>query len=48
MFRRNFLKTLFLLLPILSFVKFNFLLPNSKKIKLKKNRNFIWYLNNED
>ena len=47
-FRRNFLKNLFLPLSVLPFIKFDLFFFNSKKLKLKKNKNFIWYLNSDD
>ena len=46
--RRNFLKTFFISLSIVSFVKFDLFSFHSRKTKLKKNKNFIWYLNNGD
>ena len=48
MFRRNFLKTFFSSLPILFLMKFDLFSFRFKKIKLKKNRDLIWYLNNDD
>ena len=47
-FRRNFLKIFFSSLSILSFMKFNLFSFHSKKTKLKKKNNFIWYLNSDD
>ena len=47
-FRRNFLKIFFLSLPVLFLMKLDLLSFRYKKIKLKKNKNFIWYLNNND
>ena len=46
--RRNFLKVLFSSLVMTFFVKFSSLHYSSKKIKLRKNKNFIWYLNEDD
>jgi len=48
MLRRNFLKTFFSLPPILFFMKFGLFSFHSRKTKLKKNKNFVWYLNNGD
>ena len=48
MFRRKFLKTFFSLIPILFLMKFDLFSFHFKKIKLKKNKNFVWYLNNDD
>ena len=48
MLRRNFLKTFFSSLAILFFMKFNSFSFHSRKTKLKKNKNFVWYLNNGD
>jgi len=47
-FRRNFLKIVFSSLPIIFFMKFNLFSFHPKKTKLKKNKNFIWYLNSDD
>jgi len=47
-FRRNFIKTFFLSLPVLFLMKFDLLSFRSKKNKLKKNNNFIWYLKHDD
>jgi len=47
-FRRNFLKNIFFSLSILSFIKFDLFFSNRNKLKLKKNKNFIWYLNSGD
>jgi hypothetical protein len=47
-FRRNFLKIFFLSLPISFLMKFDLFSFHSKKIKLKKNKNFVWYLNRDD
>ena len=47
-FRRNFIKTFFLSLPVLFLMKFDLLSFRSKKTKLRKNKNFVWYLNNDD
>ncbi len=47
-FRRNFLKTSFSLLSILSITKFEFFFPYFNKIKLKKNKSFVWYLSHDD
>ncbi len=47
-FRRNFIKTFFLSLPVLFLMKFDLLSSRSKKNKLKKNKNFVLYLNNND
>ncbi len=47
-FRRNFLKIFFLSLPVLFLMKFDLLSFRSKKTKLKKYKNFVWYLNNND
>ena len=47
-FRRNFIKTFFLSLPVLFLMKFDLLSFRSKKTKLKKNKNFVWYLNESD
>jgi hypothetical protein len=47
-FRRNFIKTFFLPLPFLLLMKFDLLSFRSKKTKLKKNKNFIWYLRHDD
>ena len=33
---------------ILSFIKFGLFFSNHNKLKLKKNKNFIWYLNSDD
>ena len=46
--RRNFLKTFFISLSIISFVKINSFFSYTKKRKLRKNKNFIWYLNDDD
>jgi len=46
--RRSFLKNIFLLLPILTFVKFDLFFSYLKNLRLKKNKNFIWYLNKDD
>jgi hypothetical protein len=48
MLRRNFLKIFFSSLPILFLMKFGLFSSYSRKIKLKKNKNFVWYLNNGD
>jgi hypothetical protein len=47
-FRRNFIKTFFLSLPVLFLMKFDLLSSRSKKTKLKKNKNLIWYLRHDD
>ena len=47
-FRRNFIKTFFLSLPVLFLMRFDLLSSHSKKTKLKKNKNFIWYLRHDD
>jgi len=47
-FRRNFLKIFFSSLPILFLIKFDLFSFHSKKKKLKKNKNFVWYLNDDD
>ena len=47
-FRRDFLKIFFPFLPVLFFMKFNLFSFHSKKTKLKKKNNFIWYLNSDD
>jgi len=47
-FRRNFLKMIFSSLPVLFIIKFNLFSFHLKKIRLKKNKNLIWYLNNDD
>ena len=47
-FRRNFLKICFSSLPILSIIKLNLFFSKPNKTKLKKRKNFIWYLNNND
>ena len=47
-FRRNFLKELILSLSILPLVKFNLFFSYHKKRKLRQNKNFIWYLNDDD
>ena len=39
-FRRNFIKTFFLSLPVLLLMKFDLLSFRSKKTKLKKNKKF--------
>ena len=46
MLRRNFLKIFFSSLPILFLMKFDLFSFHYRKIKLKKNKNFVWYLNN--
>ncbi len=46
--KRNFLKNIYLSLSILSFIKFNLFFSDHNKLKLKKNKNFIWYLNSND
>ena len=46
--KRNFLKNIFFSLSILSFVKFNLFFSKHNKLKLKKNKNLIWYLNSDD
>ena len=48
MLRRNFLKIFFSSLPILFLIKFDLFSFRSKKTKLKKNKNFIWYLRHDD
>jgi hypothetical protein len=48
MLRRNFLKIFFSSLPILFLIKFDLFSFPSRKTKLKKNKNFVWYLNNGD
>ena len=48
MLRRNFLKTFFSSLPILFLMKFDLFPSHFTKTKLKKNKNFVWYLNNGD
>jgi len=47
-FRRNFLKTFFSSLPILFLMKVDLFFFKHNKLKLKKNKNFIWYLNSDD
>ena len=47
-FRRNFIKNIISSLSILTFVKFDSFFPHFNKGKLKKNKNFIWYLNSDD
>ena len=47
-FRRNFLKTLFSSFLIIPIVKFNYFFSYSKNKKLKKDKGFIWYLNDYD
>ena len=46
--RRNFLKMFITSLSIISFVKFDSFFSYYKKRKLRKNKNFIWYLNDND
>jgi len=46
--RRNFLKVFFTSLSMISFIKFNSFFSYDKKRKLRKNKNFIWYLNDND
>ena len=46
--KRNFLKNIFLCLSILSFSKLNIFISNNNKLKLKKNKNYVWYLNSND
>tara|TARA_Y100000590_G_scaffold458546_1_gene613480 strand:- start:2701 stop:2853 length:153 start_codon:yes stop_codon:yes gene_type:complete len=47
-FRRNFLRMFVTSLSIIPFIKFDTFFPYYKKRKLKKNKNFIWYLNDND
>ena len=47
-FRRNFLKICFSSLSILTIIKLDLFFRHYNKIKLKKNKNFIWYLNRDD
>ena len=46
--RRNFLKTLVTSLTIIPFIKLDAFFSYNKRRKLKKNKNFIWYLNDDD
>ena len=46
--RRNFLKTIFLSLSVTTFIRFDLFSRYPKNLKLKKNKNFIWYLNDDD
>ena len=47
-FRRKFLRNTFLILSVLPFIKLDFFFSNNQKLKLKKNKDFIWYLNSDD
>ena len=47
-FRRNFITELLLSLSVLPMVKFNLFFSYQKKRKLRQNKNFIWYLNDDD
>jgi len=47
-FRRNFLKTFFISFLITPFVKLDYFFSYTKKKKLKKDKGFIWYLNDYD
>jgi len=47
-FRRKFLKNVFISLSILPFIQFKLFFLEKGELKLKKNKKFIWYLNNED
>ena len=46
--RRNFIKQNLILLFSFSFLKLNFIASNLKSIVLKKKKNFIWHLNEND
>jgi hypothetical protein len=46
--RRSFLISLFYPLLILPIFKYGFFISNNKEGKLKKNKNLIWYLNDDD
>jgi hypothetical protein len=45
--RRNFIKKNLMMLFSLSFLNFDFI-TNKLKKKLKKRKNFVWYLNEND
>jgi hypothetical protein len=47
-FRRNFLKICFSSLSILTIIKLDLFFPSLNKTKLKKRKNFVWYLNDKD
>ena len=46
--RRIFVKNIFSSLLVLSCMKYDLFLSYFDKIKLKKNKNFVWYLNDDD
>ena len=46
--RRNFIKKNLILLFSFSIFKINFSIPYFKTQKLRKRKNFIWYLNEND
>jgi len=46
--RRIFFKNIVSSLLILSCMKYDLFFSYFDKIKLKKNKNFVWYLNNDD
>ncbi len=47
-YRRSFLKNFLLTLVLIPFIKANQFIQDKKKLKLKKNNNLIWYLNDDD
>ena len=48
LYRRNFLKNFLLTLVFIPLIKANLFIQDNKKLKLKKNNNLIWYLNDDD
>ncbi len=48
LYRRNFLKNFLLTLVLIPLIKANLFIQDKKKLKLKKNNNLIWYLNDDD